>query len=126
MSEKLQKILARSGVGSRREMETWISAGRVTIDGKLATLGDRVLPTQAVRVDGHPVKLASEAEQICRVIAYHKPEGEICSVPIRKVVQPCSTAYQKFVIHAGLPYAGLISTPQVCCCSPPMVNLPTA
>lgn len=79
MSEKLQKILARSGVGSRREMETWISAGRVTIDGKLATLGDRVLPTQAVRVDGHPVKLASEAEQICRVIAYHKPEGEICS-----------------------------------------------
>lgn len=79
MSEKLQKILARSGVGSRREMETWISAGRVTIDGKVATLGDRVLPTQAVRVDGHPVKLASEAEQICRVIAYHKPEGEICS-----------------------------------------------
>jgi len=79
MSEKLQKILARSGVGSRREMEAWISAGRVTIDGKLATLGDRVLPTQAVRVDGHPVKLASEAEQICRVIAYHKPEGEICS-----------------------------------------------
>ena len=79
MSEKLQKILARSGVGSRREMETWISAGRVTIDGKLATLGDRVLPTQAVRVDGHPVKLAAEADQICRVIAYHKPEGEICS-----------------------------------------------
>ena len=79
MSEKLQKILARSGVGSRREMETWISAGRVTIDGKLATLGDRVLPTQAVRVDGHPVKLAAEADQFCRVIAYHKPEGEICS-----------------------------------------------
>lgn len=79
MSEKLQKILARSGVGSRREMETWISAGRVTIDGKIATLGDRVLPTQAVRVDGHPVKLAAEADQICRVIAYHKPEGEICS-----------------------------------------------
>jgi len=79
MSEKLQKVLARSGVGSRREMEAWISAGRVTIDGKVATLGDRVLPTQAVRVDGHPVKLAAEADQICRVIAYHKPEGEICS-----------------------------------------------
>lgn len=79
MSEKLQKVLARSGVGSRREMESWISAGRVTIDGKVATLGDRVLPTQAVRVDGHPVKLAAETDQICRVIAYHKPEGEICS-----------------------------------------------
>lgn len=79
MSEKLQKVLARSGVGSRREMESWISAGRVTIDGKVATLGDRVLATQAVRVDGHPVKLAAETDQICRVIAYHKPEGEICS-----------------------------------------------
>lgn len=79
MSEKLQKVLARSGVGSRREMESWINAGRVTIDGKVATLGDRVLATQAVRVDGHPVKLAAETDQICRVIAYHKPEGEICS-----------------------------------------------
>lgn len=79
MSEKLQKVLARSGVGSRREMESWISAGRVTIDGKVATLGDRVLATQAVRVDGHPVKLAAATDQICRVIAYHKPEGEICS-----------------------------------------------
>lgn len=79
MSEKLQKILARSGMGSRREMEVIISAGRVTVDGKVATLGDRVLPTQQVRVDGHPVKLATEAEQICRVIAYHKPEGEICT-----------------------------------------------
>jgi 23S rRNA pseudouridine2605 synthase len=79
MSEKLQKVLARSGVGSRREMESWISSGRVTIDGKVAQLGDRVIPTQIVRVDGHPVKLAAEAEQICRVIAYHKPEGEICS-----------------------------------------------
>jgi 23S rRNA pseudouridine2605 synthase len=79
MSEKLQKILARSGVGSRREMEVIISAGRVTVDGKVAKLGDRVLPTQQVRVDGHPVKLATEEEQICRVIAYHKPEGEICT-----------------------------------------------
>jgi 23S rRNA pseudouridine2605 synthase len=79
MSEKLQKILARSGVGSRREMEVIISAGRVTVDGKVAQLGDRILPTQLVRLDGHPVKLATEAEQICRVIAYHKPEGEICT-----------------------------------------------
>ncbi|WP_372626503.1 23S rRNA pseudouridine(2605) synthase RluB [Arsukibacterium sp.] len=78
-SEKLQKVLARAGVGSRREMEEWISKGRVTVDGKPASLGDRVLTTQAVRVDGHPVQLASEEQQICRVLAYHKPEGEICS-----------------------------------------------
>lgn len=79
MSEKLQKVLARSGVGSRREMENYISAGRVTVDGKVAKLGDRVTEHQLVRVDGHAVKLAGEAEQVCRVVAYHKPEGEICS-----------------------------------------------
>jgi 23S rRNA pseudouridine2605 synthase len=79
MSEKLQKVLARSGVGSRREMEEYISAGRVTVDGKVASLGDRINANQQVRVDGHPVKVAAEAEQVCRVIAYHKPEGEICS-----------------------------------------------
>ncbi len=79
MSEKLQKVLARSGVGSRREKEEYISAGRVTVDGKVALLGDRIHANQQVRVDGHPVKIAAEAEQVCRVIAYHKPEGEICS-----------------------------------------------
>lgn len=79
MSEKLQKILARSGLGSRREMEAYISAGRVNVDGKIAHLGDRVTASQVVRVDGHIVKLAAETEQVCRVIAYHKPEGEICS-----------------------------------------------
>ena len=77
MSEKLQKVLARSGVGSRREMESWISAGRVTIDGKVAQLGDRVIPTQIVRVDGHPVKLAAEAEQIqgSQIKIPKKPRG---------------------------------------------------
>jgi len=79
MSEKLQKVLARAGVGSRREMEDWISRGRVTVDGKPAVLGDRVDTTQAIRVDGHPVQIASEEQHICRVLAYHKPEGEICS-----------------------------------------------
>lgn len=79
MSEKLQKVLARAGVGSRREMEEWISGGRVTVDGKPAVLGDRVTVHQAIRVDGHPVQVASEEQHICRVLAYHKPEGEICS-----------------------------------------------
>lgn len=78
-SEKLQKVLARAGLGSRREMEEWIGAGRVTVDGKPATLGDRISPNQQVRVDGHAVQIESEEAQICRVLAYHKPEGEICS-----------------------------------------------
>ncbi|WP_018692821.1 23S rRNA pseudouridine(2605) synthase RluB [Algicola sagamiensis] len=79
MSEKLQKVLARSGLGSRREMESVIQAGRVSIDGKVATLGDRVELTQTVRLDGHTVKLKGEKENVCRVLMYHKPEGELCT-----------------------------------------------
>ncbi|GAA4496269.1 23S rRNA pseudouridine(2605) synthase RluB [Pseudaeromonas paramecii] len=79
MSEKLQKVLARAGVGSRREMETIISAGRVSVDGKVAVLGDRVGPGAVIRVDGHTVNTKAAEEQICRVLAYHKPEGEMCT-----------------------------------------------
>lgn len=75
--EKLQKVLARTGLGSRREMENWIEAGRVSIDGKVASLGDRVKPEQLLRVDGKLVD--SNRPQRPRVIMYHKPEGEICS-----------------------------------------------
>ncbi|MCK9506285.1 MAG: pseudouridine synthase [Porticoccaceae bacterium] len=76
MSEKLQKALARIGVASRRELERWILSGRISVNGKVAKIGDRVDPSDEVRVDGHPVKLSSEQERI-RVILYNKPEGEI-------------------------------------------------
>ena len=79
MSEKLQKVLARAGIGSRREMETLISEGRVSVDGKIATLGDRVGEQVAIRIDGHPVSVKPAEEVICRVLAYHKPEGEMCT-----------------------------------------------
>lgn len=79
MSEKLQKVLARAGQGSRREMEALITAGRVSVDGKVATLGDRVEVNAVIRVDGHQVKTRAAEEQICRVLAYHKPEGEMCT-----------------------------------------------
>lgn len=79
MSEKLQKVLARSGLGSRREMETLISEGRVSVDGKTATLGDRVGPGVVIRIDGHVVSIKQAEEMVCRVLAYHKPEGEMCT-----------------------------------------------
>lgn len=79
MSEKLQKVLARSGLGSRRELEVWIEAGRVSVNGRVATLGDRVEPEDRIRVDGKPVR-ATDPEQIApRVILYHKPVGEVSS-----------------------------------------------
>lgn len=79
MSEKLQKVLARAGVGSRREMEKYIDANRVSVDGKVARLGDRVEPNQTIRVDGHIVKVEEPQERVCRVLMYHKPEGELCT-----------------------------------------------
>ncbi len=79
MSEKLQKVLARAGKGSRREVEKFIEAGRVSVDGKVARLGDRVELNQQIRLDGHTVKLEDEKSRICRVLVYHKPEGELCT-----------------------------------------------
>ncbi|WP_133469360.1 23S rRNA pseudouridine(2605) synthase RluB [Paraglaciecola marina] len=78
MSDKLQKVLANAGLGSRREMERWIEAGRASVNGKLATLGDRVEPTDKIRVDGNPVNTVNNSP-ICRVLMYNKPEGELCS-----------------------------------------------
>ena len=75
--ENLQKVLARTGLGSRREMERWIDAGRVHIDGKLATLGDRVNSTARISVDGKAI--AQGQGHKTRVLLYHKPPGEVCS-----------------------------------------------
>ncbi len=81
MSEKLQKVLARAGHGSRREIETMIEAGRVSVDGKVAKLGDRVevTPAMKIRLDGHVLSIKESEEVVCRVLAYYKPEGELCT-----------------------------------------------
>ena len=76
-SQKLQKVLANLGLGSRRKMERWIEEGRVTVDGSVATLGDRVHTGQALRLDGKPLEIDA-AEQV-RVLLYHKPVREVCS-----------------------------------------------
>ncbi|WP_082890516.1 23S rRNA pseudouridine(2605) synthase RluB [Halotalea alkalilenta] len=78
-SEKLQKVLARAGLGSRREMETVIAAGRVSVNGAVASLGDRIEPSDRVTFDGRPVVLRSNEETPRRVIMYNKPEGELCT-----------------------------------------------
>ncbi|MBQ0712528.1 MAG: pseudouridine synthase [Porticoccus sp.] len=78
MSEKLQKILASAGYGSRRELEKWIADGRVTVNGKVAKLGDRASLDDAVTVDGKRAKLPAKDQRI-RVLLYNKPEGEVCT-----------------------------------------------
>ena len=73
--EKLQKVLARTGLGSRREMERWIEQGRVSVNGRVATLGDRVGGKDRIDVDGKP--LGREPQDTTRCILYHKPVGEV-------------------------------------------------
>lgn len=92
MSEKLQKVLARSGVGSRREMESYIANNRVSVNGNVAKLGDRVDGTETIRVDGHIVDVRSKEEEICRVLMYNKPEGEMCT---RKDPEGRPTVYDR-------------------------------
>ncbi|HAS6062969.1 TPA: 23S rRNA pseudouridine(2605) synthase RluB [Vibrio vulnificus] len=80
MNEKLQKVLARAGHGSRRELEALIKSGRVSVNGIVAKLGERLEDEQAVvRIDGHVVSVKAQEEVICRVLAYYKPEGELCT-----------------------------------------------
>jgi 23S rRNA pseudouridine2605 synthase len=76
MSERVQKLLAAAGHGSRRGIEDWIRAGRVTINGRPASLGDRATQDDRICLDGRPLDLGGRAEST-EVLLYHKPVGEV-------------------------------------------------
>lgn len=75
MTEKIHKVLARAGLGSRRRVEQWIEQGRVTINGEVARVGARVDSRDKLAVDGRPVEPA--AAKTPRILVYHKPLGEL-------------------------------------------------
>ncbi len=97
MSEKLQKVLARAGLGSRRQIERWIEEGRITIDNTPATLGARVTPDQTLRVDKRIIPTHA-LESKHRVLIYHKPEGEVCT---RSDPQGRATVFDKLPTLRG-------------------------
>ena len=76
--ERLHKLLAQSGIGSRREMEALIAAGRVNVNGETAQTGQSASPGDRIKVNGKLVHLKF-SNRLPRVIIYHKPEGEIVS-----------------------------------------------
>lgn len=78
-AERLQKVLARAGFGSRRELESWIRDGRIRVNGRTADLGMRVVPEDRITVDGRPVAAKRLSVEVPRTIGYHKPVGEICT-----------------------------------------------
>lgn len=75
--ERLQKLLANLGLGSRREIEVWIRDGRVTLNGKTAVLGDRYHKGDRVTVNGRPLAVEERQDEPTRVLIYHKPVGEV-------------------------------------------------
>jgi 23S rRNA pseudouridine2605 synthase len=76
MAERIQKRIAASGLASRREAERWIAAGRVTVNGRPASLGDQAESGDTIAVDGRAIAAPAGRR---RVLAYHKPEGELCT-----------------------------------------------
>jgi len=79
---KLHKLLADAGIGSRREMEELIVAGRVSVNGQPAHVGQRIGPNDQIRVNGRPLNRRVQRQQLPaapKVLLYHKPPGEICS-----------------------------------------------
>ena len=81
MSERIQKLLAAAGLGSRRGIEEWLAAGRLRVNGQVAKPGDRATLHDAFELDGRPLQLpmGAETEQsaTCAVLLYHKPLGEV-------------------------------------------------
>ncbi|WP_150913718.1 23S rRNA pseudouridine(2605) synthase RluB [Marinobacter halotolerans] len=75
--ERIQKLLARAGVGSRREVESWIEAGRLQINGEPVTPGQKASIRDRIELDGKRLDIAAGAEVLRRVLIYNKPEGEV-------------------------------------------------
>jgi len=88
--ERIQKVLARMGLGSRREIESWIKAGSITVNGKLSKLGDVITTDDRVQLDKKQIKFPRKTNSRPRVITYHKPAGEICT---RKDTQGRATVF---------------------------------
>jgi 23S rRNA pseudouridine2605 synthase len=78
-TDKIQKILAQQGLGSRREIERWITAGRISVNGRTAQLGDRASLQDILKVEGRLIPLKHAASRRVRVLMYHKPVDEICT-----------------------------------------------
>ena len=78
MADRIQKVLAAAGHGSRRKVETWIREGRLAVNGRLAALGEPIEGTEKITLDGRPLSLRGHAQPHRHVI-YNKPGDEVCS-----------------------------------------------
>ncbi len=80
MSERIQKVLANAGHGSRRQIEAWIKEGKITVNGKLAVLGQTIDHNDRISINSRSIRLHfPRGETKPKFIAYYKPVGEVCT-----------------------------------------------
>lgn len=103
VGERLQKVLARAGIGSRRQIEQWITEGRLVVDGQPAVLGMRVTSLSEIKLDGRRLPRTT-AQPKARVLLYHKPEGEVCT---RTDPEGRATVFDKLPTLRGARWIGI-------------------
>lgn len=79
MADRIQKVLANAGLGSRRKIEQQIRDGLITINGKPAQLGQQIELKDRVAINNKPIRLHLQKEKKCKVMGYYKPAGEVCT-----------------------------------------------
>ena len=98
MADRIQKVLAQTGLGSRREIEGWIKEGRIRVNNRTAQLGDTITSDDKVTVDSRLIRFKRNGPDAPRVLIYNKPEGRICS---RKDPEDRPNVYQAMPKVAG-------------------------
>ncbi len=78
VKERIQKVLAREGLASRRQIDKYLEEGRIQVNGKLAKPGDQISGNEKISLDGKPVRLARHRPKP-KLLMYHKPVGEVCT-----------------------------------------------
>ena len=79
MADRIQKVLANAGYGSRREIEKLINSGKIKVNGKLATIGQCIEEKDQVAINSRPIRLHQQRKKKPKVLAYYKQAGEVCT-----------------------------------------------
>lgn len=98
---RLQKLIANAGVASRREVERWIDAGRIVLNGQLAKLGDKATINDRIEIDGVLLKTRKKTNTEHRTVVLHKPVGMLCTRKDPEGRPTILNYYPRFIRGAG-------------------------